>query len=95
MDIDHFIQFAIERNMVSNKHGIEIFYAAFKEACGEDYNKENNDGLLDNDKFYFSIILLSNVLYQRESLPFEAMFSNILVDKHITGDQKRKFTFMT
>jgi hypothetical protein len=30
--------FAIERNMVSNKFGIEIFYAAFKEACGEDFD---------------------------------------------------------
>lgn len=72
--------------MISNKNGIEIFYAAFKEACGEDYNKENNDGLIDSNKFYFSIILLSNVLYANENMPFEAMFSNILVDKHITGE---------
>lgn len=30
MDITQFIQFAIERSMISNKFGIEIFYTAFK-----------------------------------------------------------------
>ena len=38
MDITQFIQFAIERSMISNKFGIEIFYTAFKQACGEDYD---------------------------------------------------------
>lgn len=38
MDFTQFLMFAIERNMVSNKFGIEIFYAAFKEACGEDFD---------------------------------------------------------
>jgi len=38
MNIAQFIQFAIERSMISNKFGIEIFYTAFKEACGEDYD---------------------------------------------------------
>jgi len=33
MDLTHFILLAIERNMISNKHGIEIFYTAFKEAA--------------------------------------------------------------
>jgi hypothetical protein len=74
MDITQFIQFAIERNMISNKHGIEIFYTAFKEACGEDYNDKEMSGYLDNSKFFYAIILLSKVLFAHESASFEAMF---------------------
>jgi len=66
MDFTQFLMFAIERNMVSNKYGIEIFFAAFKEACGEDFDKENNDGILDNTKFYYAIVLLSKVLFRQE-----------------------------
>jgi len=72
--------------MISNQFGIEIFYTAFKEACGEDYDPQTNHGYLDNSKFYYSIILLSKVLFHNESSPFEAMFSNMLVDKLMTSD---------
>jgi hypothetical protein len=34
MNIVQFFLFAIERNMISNKNGIEIFYTVFKEAAG-------------------------------------------------------------
>jgi hypothetical protein len=54
--------------MIANKHGIEIFYTAFKEACGD--NK-----FLDNTKFYYAIVLLSKALFGNEDNPFEAMFS--------------------
>jgi len=94
MDITQFIQFAIERSMISNRHGIEIFYTAFKEACGQAYNAENQYGCLDCSKFYYSIILLSKVLYHTEPSPFEAMFSNMLVDKLMTSDQQRKFQIL-
>jgi hypothetical protein len=77
--------------MISNKHGIEIFYTAFKEACGDEYDHHNNHGYLDNSKFYYAIILLSKVLFSHEPAPFEAMFSNMLVDKLLTGDHKCKF----
>lgn len=80
--------------MISNRHGIEVFYTAFKQACGEEYSQQNNYGQLDSTKFYYSIILLSEVLYQQESSPFEAMFSNILVDKHLTTDQRCKFSIL-
>ncbi len=33
MDLTHFILLAVERNMISNKFGLEIFYTAFKEAA--------------------------------------------------------------
>ena len=91
MDFTQFILFAIERNMIKNKFGIEIFYTAFKEACGEEFNTQINHGVLDNTKFYYAIILLSKILYGNEPAPFEAMFSNMLVDKIMKSDHGRKF----
>jgi hypothetical protein len=90
MEFTQFIMFAIERNMISNKFGIEIFYTAFKEACGDEFDEQNNYGILDEQKFYYAIILLSKVLYAHENAPFEAMFSNMLQDKELTNDQRRK-----
>jgi hypothetical protein len=86
--------FAIERNMVSNKYGIEIFYTAFKEACGDEFDHTNNDGILDHTKFYYAIVLLSKVLFTQEEQPFEAMFSHMLVDNLMTKDQKCKKYFL-
>jgi len=40
---------------------------------------------MDNKKFFYAIILLSKVLFYSEPVPFEAMFTNVLVDKLITG----------
>ena len=51
--------------MISNRHGVEIFYTAFKAACGTD-----ND-YLDNWKFYNAIYLLSKALFGHEEKPFE------------------------
>ena len=68
--------------MISNKNGIEIFYTAFKEACGEDNDR------LDNIKFYYSIVLLSKALFSHEESPFETMFSSMLVDQVMTSDMK-------
>ena len=47
MILSQFIQFLIERSMISNKYGIEVFYTAFKEACKEDYDAPNNWGEID------------------------------------------------
>ena len=91
MSFTQFIMFAIERNMISNKFGIEIFYTAFKEACGEEFDDHAHYGILDEMKFYYAIVLLSKVMYAHENSPFEAMFSNMLQDKALTNDQKRKF----
>jgi hypothetical protein len=59
--------FAIERSMVSNKFGIEIFYTAFKEACGEDFDETVNHGVLDTTKFFYAMVLLSKVMYAHEA----------------------------
>lgn len=83
--------FAIERNMITNKFGLDIFYTAFKEACGEEFNEEKNYGILDEDKFYYAIKLLSQVIYSGENDPFAAMFSNMLQDKSLTNDQRCKY----
>jgi hypothetical protein len=55
--------------MISNRHGIEIFNASFKEACGSEQT------YLDNVKFYYAVVLLSKALYGHEDNPFEAMFA--------------------
>ena len=70
--------------MILNRHGIEIFYTAFKEACGPD-NK-----ILDNTKFYYAIVLLAKALFGTEDNPFEAMFSQMLVDQIMTSDMRCK-----
>ena len=70
--------------MLSNKNGIEIFYTAFKEACGQDNDQ------LNNTKFYYAIVLLSKALFGHEENPFETMFSLMLVDQVMTSDMKRK-----
>jgi hypothetical protein len=69
MNITQFFLLVIERNMISNRHGVEIFYTAFKEACDPD------NGYLDNTKFYYVIVLLSKALFAYEENPFETMFS--------------------
>lgn len=84
MDITQFFLLAVERNMISNKHGVEIFYTAFKEACGPE------NGFLDNTKFYYAIVLLSKALFGHEENPFETMFSQMLVDSVMTSDNRRK-----
>ena len=76
--------------MITNKFGIEIFFTAFKEACGEDFNHKVNHGVLDFTKFYYAIVLLSKVLFSNESSPFEAMFSNMLIDKQMKRDYECK-----
>ena len=74
MDVTQFISFVIERGMVTNKFGLEIFFTAFKQASGDKYNHTTHNGFLDQQKFYYSMVLLSKVLFHSETDPFEAMF---------------------
>ena len=70
MDITQFFLFVIERNMLSNKNGIEIFYTAFKEASGGP-----DVALLTHTKFHYAIKLLAKTLFYKEESPMEAMFA--------------------
>ncbi len=85
MYITEFFLLVLERNMISNRHGIEIFYTAFKEACGQ----EGGD-YLDRTKFHYAIILLAQALFSNEENPHETMFSKMLVDSIMTSEMKRK-----
>ena len=81
--------------MIRNKFGIEVFYTAFKEACGEEFDHNVNHGVLDKSKFYYAIVLLSKVLYAHEKPnPFKAMFSNMLVDQVMTQSHGCKLQFI-
>ena len=88
MKLVQFFLLSIERNMISNKNGFDIFYTAFREACGE-----GND-ILDNTKFYYAIVLLSKALFYNDDNPFETMFNQMLVDNLMTSDMKSKLITM-
>ena len=75
MNINQFFLFAIERNMLSNKNGIEIFFTVFKEACGG-----SDIVFLDHTKFHYAIYLLAKTLFNQEESPIEAIFSQMLTD---------------
>ena len=42
--------------MVSNKHGLEIFYAAFKDAVGSKFDADSSESAVDTPKFYYAML---------------------------------------
>lgn len=77
MDLTQFLLFVLERSIISNKFGIEIFYQAFKEAAKDsDY--------LDIRSFNYAVVWLSKTIFANESNPVETMFTTVLMDKTIT-----------
>ena len=89
MDFTHFVLLAVERSMVSNKFGLEIFYAAFMDAVNntnmeqhviQGENAEGN-GVLTRENFFLAITTLAQALYSDEDKPFEVMYNKMLVDK--------------
>lgn len=87
MDLTSFILLAVERNMISNKYGLDIFHQAFKEAAGNNAfetqlirgamdNEENaqSGSVLINHNFFLAVTMLSKSLFSHEENPFEAMF---------------------
>lgn len=70
MDFTNFLLLAVERNMVSNKFGLEIFYTAFKEAV-DNRNIEQEvitgepeaRGDLTRNNFFLAITMLAQALY--------------------------------
>lgn len=87
MNISQFFLFVVERNMLSNANGLDIFYTAFKEASGG-----ADVVFLDHTKFHYGIYLLAKTLFHKEDSPIEAMFSQLLTDKIMTSDSRRKIT---
>ena len=85
MNINQFFLFSVERNMLSNKNGVEIFYTAFKEACGG-----SDVVFLDHTKFHYAIYLLAKTLFHNEESPIEAMFCQLLTDSVMTSDSRCK-----
>lgn len=77
MNFTQFLLLILERSIISNKFGLEIFYTTFKEAA-----KDN--GYLDINSFNYAIVLLSKTLFAHESNPVETMFTTMLMDKTIS-----------
>ena len=98
MDLTSFILLAIECNMVSNKFSIDIFYTAFKEAArngnseAEDEDFENRF-ILTNHNFFLALYNLSKALFAHDEKPFESMFAQMLTEKMVTHDKRRKYDF--
>lgn len=94
MDLTSFILLAVERNMISNKYGLDLFYTVFKEASSNQAAKApvENEGLsssvLINHNFFLSITMLAKTIFAHEVNPFESMFQQLLVDQIRTHDQR-------
>ena len=93
MDLTSFILLAIECNMVSNKFSLDIFYTAFKEAARNGNSEEEEDEnrfILTNHNFFLALYNLSLALYAHDENPFESMFAQMLTEKMVTHDKRRK-----
>ena len=100
MDLMQFILLCVERDMISNKFSLDIFYTAFKEAqtnCGIETGQtgdlEDRFVLVCNN-FYLAMTNLAKALYAHEENPFEAMFTKMLVDQKQLNDNSCKFFFL-
>ena len=77
MNFTQFLLFVLERSIINNKFGVEIFYQAFKEAARDkDY--------LDIKSFNYAVVWLSKTIFEDEPNPVETMFTTVLMDKTIT-----------
>ena len=106
MDLTHFILLAVERNMISNKYGLDIFYTAFKEAANsnndlktdkdadedEDDEAKESQSVLINQNFFLSIMMLAKAIYGHEENPFKAMFDQMLVDQVVSSTKGCKYS---
>ena len=86
MDLTQFIKLCVEKDMVSNKFSLDIFYSAFKEAamnCGIDAGtnlKIEDKNVLIRNNFYLAMTNLAKALYAHEENPFETMYTKMLAD---------------
>ena len=93
MDLTQFIILCVERDMVSNKFSLDIFYTAFKEAamnCGIDTGANldiDNKYVLISNNFFLAMTNVAKALYAHEENPFEAMFTKMLVDQKESRDK--------
>ena len=98
MDLTNYVLLAVERNMVSNKFGLDIFYTAFKEAAkcagvetGIPNSERDNKFVLLKENFYLAMQFLATAIFAHEGNgAFEAMFSHMLVEKIVTHDKQCK-----
>ena len=98
MDLTNFILLACERNMISNKFGLDIFYTAFKEAAqtaGVEtgvHPSFENQFILQKENFFLAMTYLAKALFAHEGKgAFEAMFSHMLQEKIETHNHTCKY----
>jgi len=92
MDLTQFILLAVERSMISNKYGLDLFYTVFKEACSntttDSHEFSGGSSVLINHNFFRAITMLAKTLFAHEQNPFESIFNQMLVDSIKTYDQR-------
>ena len=85
MDLTNYILLACDRDMLSNKFGLDIFYTAFKEAAETSgvetgiHSEIDNRFVLMKENFFLSMTYLAKALFAHEGKgAFEAMFAHML-----------------
>ena len=97
MDLTNYMLLACERNMISNKFGLDIFYTAFKEAAQTKgvetgFTSEfDTRFVIGKENFYLSLTYLAKALYADEGRgAFDAMFADMLQEKIETHTKQCK-----
>lgn len=84
MDLTNYILLACDRDMMSNKFGLDIFYTAFKEAAQTSnvetgFSDVDSCFVLRKENFFLSMTYLAKALFAHEGKgAFEAMFAHML-----------------
>jgi hypothetical protein len=101
MDLRNFLLLACERNMITNKFGLDIFYTAFKEAASTaavetGIDLDRGQSLLGKDNYYLCLEFLAKAIYaervkQERIGAFELLFAEMLQEKIESYNHKRKY----
>ena len=84
MRLSNFLDLVIERNMVSNKNRLEIFFAIFTEAAGASAAAGAmgiGANYLNSGQFFYVIKLLAKSLIPDALNPVQTIFNQMLVDR--------------
>lgn len=81
MDLTNFIMLAVERNMISNKYGLDLFYRVFKESSKPELETcGGGTSYLKDHDFFRAIQYLAKSLFADDESPVEKMFEKLLID---------------
>ena len=59
MNFTQFLLLCLERGIINNLYGLEVYFSYKEAAKTKDDEGNEIDGLLDQEKFHYAVILLS------------------------------------